>query len=219
MPTTRILYIEASPRGDESYSSRAAREFLDACRRAEPSLEVDHLHLFRDPVAAFGAEGASQKMAQIGRLIREGRGIEASGEWAGVLAEIERLKAADKVLISAPMWNFSVPYPLKQWIDVVCQPGLTFRVNARGEYEGLVTGRPLQLILASGSVYPDHFPRLEDGTKADFQRAYLEHVARFIGFEDIRCIQLAPCAAPDRAAVAAMLEDRLAEARAAATAF
>lgn len=214
-----MLYIEASPRGEDSYSSRAAATFLEACRQRDPSLEIDHLHLFRDRVGPFGAEGAGQKMAQIGRLISEGRGIDASGEWAGVLVEIERLRAADKVLISSPMWNFSVPYPLKHWIDLVCQPGLTFRVNKRGEYEGLVTGRPMQLILARGSVYPDHFPRLEDGTKADFQQVYLEHIARFLGFEDIRCIKLEPCAAPDRAVVDAMLARQLAEARAAARIF
>ena len=40
-----------------------------------------------------------------------------------------RFALADRVLISTPMWNFSIPYKLKQWIDVITQPGLTFRFD------------------------------------------------------------------------------------------
>ena len=40
-----------------------------------------------------------------------------------------RFSLADRVLISTPMWNFSIPYKLKQWIDLSVQPGLTFRFN------------------------------------------------------------------------------------------
>ena len=39
-----------------------------------------------------------------------------------------RFALADRVLISTPMWNFGIPYKLKQWIDVITQPGLTFRL-------------------------------------------------------------------------------------------
>ena len=38
-----------------------------------------------------------------------------------------RFALADRVLISTPMWNFGIPYKLKQWIDVITQPGLAFR--------------------------------------------------------------------------------------------
>lgn len=41
--------------------------------------------------------------------------------------EIERLEGADKVLISSPMCNFSIPYRLKHYLDLVCQPGLSFQ--------------------------------------------------------------------------------------------
>jgi FMN-dependent NADH-azoreductase len=63
------------------------------------------------------------------------------------------------------------------------------------------------------------FPSAEDGTKTDFQRAYLEHVARFIGFSDIRCLTVQPTADASPAEVAAMLEAKLVEADAAARAF
>jgi FMN-dependent NADH-azoreductase len=207
-----LLYIEASPRQDHSVSTRAAREFLDGYRQNNPQDSIDHLALFEEVLPAFAREGANQKMAQIGSLATTGQGIAAQGEWEGVLRVIERFKAADKVLISSPMWNFSIPFQLKHYIDLLCQPGLTFYVNKQGEYVGMVTGKPLQLILASGSEYAMRFPLEEDGTKTDFQRAYLEHIARFIGFEDIRCLKLQPAAGAPKI-VEPMLKEKLEQAR------
>lgn len=213
-----LLYIEASPRGDRSLSSTVAGAFLASYRESNPDDRIDHLHLFRDSLPGFGEEGAGQKMAQIASLISTGKGIAAEGEWQGVLREIERLKAADKVLISAPMWNYSIPYTLKHYIDLICQPGLTFYVDRQGQYVGMVKGKPMQLILASGSEYEMRFPREDDGSKTDFQRAYLEHIGRFIGFEDIRCIKVQPAAGAPQA-VEAMLAEKMAEARVAAKDF
>ena len=213
-----LLYIEASPRGDHSVSTRVARAFLDTYQQQNPRDSIDHLALFGEPLPAFSREGADQKMAQIGSLATGGEGIAAEGEWEGVLRVIERFKAADKVLISAPMWNFSIPFPLKHYIDLLCQPGLTFYVNKQGQYVGMVTGKPMQLILASGSEYAMRFPSESDGTKTDFQRAYLEHIARFIGFEDIRCLKLQPAAAPPKV-VEPMLAEKLEQARQAAADF
>ena len=45
-----------------------------------------------------------------------------------------RLSLADRVLISTPMWNFSIPYKLKQWLDLIVQPGLTFRFDPAEGY-------------------------------------------------------------------------------------
>src|SRR5262245_6713501 len=64
-----------------------------------------------------------------------------------------RLALADRVLISTPMWNFSIPYRLKQWFDVIIQPGLTFRFDPSTGYSPLLKDRPTLVILASGSDF------------------------------------------------------------------
>lgn len=215
----KLLHIEASPRKAASASSRVADAFVAAYRRLHPDHAIERLALFEEPLPAFGAEGAEQKTEQILDLVRGGGGIEATGEWAGVMREVERLGSADKVLVSSPMWNFSVPYPLKHYIDLICQPGLTFRVDARGRYVGLVTGKPLQLILASGGSYPAGFPLETHGPATDFQRPYLEHVARFIGFEDIRAIRIERTSALLPDALEELLARRCAEAAEAAASF
>jgi len=215
----KLLYLEASPRREDSYSSRAAKVFLDVYREQNPDDEVDHHHLFDDDVPVFDREAANQKMEHIRSLIKHGQGIEPVGKWAEVVAEINRLKSADKILISSPMWNFSIPYPLKQWIDVIVQPGLTFGVNREGKYVGLVRDRPMQLILASGSAYADRFPLAEDAPKTDFQTCYLEHIANYIGIGDVRTIHVGPTEALPPEQVAENFEANLDETREAARNF
>lgn len=216
---TRLLYLEASPRHENSFSSRMAKAFLETYRELNPADEIDHYHLFDDPIPEFDAEAARQKMEHIARLIKEGKGIEPIGKWAEVLGAIDRLKAADKVVISSPMWNYSIPYRLKQYLDVVVQPGLTFGVNRRGEYVGLLKNKKMQLLLSSGSRYKPRFPLPDDGPKTDFQRWYLEHMSRYIGISDVSTVKMEPTDAAPADEVAEIFTSKLEEVRTAARNF
>lgn len=215
----KLLYLEASPRHEQSYSSRVASAFLEAYREANPDDEVDHYHLFEDGVPDFDREAADQKMEHIQNLIRHGKGIEPEGKWAAVVSEIERLKSADKILVSSPMWNFSIPYVLKQWIDVIVQPALTFGVDREGKYVGLLRDKRMQLVLASGSDYEARFPLPDDAPKTDFQACYLEHIANYIGITDVRTVHVRPTEALPPDQVQERFEAALEQAREAAGDF
>lgn len=214
----KVLYLEASPRGEQSYSSQVASAFLDTYRAENPDHEIEHMPLFDVDLPVFAAQGANQKMDNIMKVFTGQPGLGAEGEWAGVLREIERLKSADKVLLSSPMWNFSIPYRLKHWLDLVVQVGSSVMVNEKGEYVGQITGRPLQMVLASGSPYDMRFPLETDGTKTDFQRSYLDHIFRFLGFTDIRLIKVQPTGMPGPD-LDKVIETCVAEAKSAAKAF
>lgn len=214
----KVLYIEASPRGEHSYSSQVATAFLEAYRAENPDHEIEHMPLFDVDLPVFSAQGANQKMDNIMKVFTGQPGLGAEGEWAGVLREIERLKSADKVLLSSPMWNFSIPYKLKHWLDLVVQVGSSVMVNEKGEYVGQITGRPLQMVLASGSPYDMRFPLETDGTKTDFQRSYLDHIFRFLGFTDIQLIKVQPTGMPGPD-LDKVIEACVAEAKIAAKAF
>ena len=215
----KLLYLEASPRHDQSFSSRLASAFLDSYRNRNPDDRIDHLHLFDHELPDFDAEAAQQKMEHIARLMKEGKSIEPVGKWAAVTGQIERLKAADKVLLSSPMWNYSIPYRLKQYIDIVAQPALTFYVNRQGEYKGLLKGRPMQMILSSGSAYANRPAGDGGGMKIDFQRPYLEHIARFLGFGNIRILKMEPSADGSPEAIEEIFQAKLAEAHKAGESF
>ena len=196
---TKVLHIEASPGRESSVSSALATAFLDIYRKKNPGHEIEHLPLFEVDLPNFGQEGAQQKFENLGAVMSGNGPIEPRGEWAGVMSEIERLKSADKVVLSAPMWNFSIPWRLKQWIDVVTHIGETVHIEVKDSaaiYIGQITGRPLQMILASGSPYEMRFPQESDG-KIDFQRAYLDNIFRFLGFTDIRLVKAQPTGVPD----------------------
>ena len=200
-----VLHIQASPRGDESFSNRLARRFLDELRKHDPALRIDRLDVFAENLPDFAAPAAKAKYAVMaGKTPAD----EAERAWEALMPYIDRLKSADKVVLSAPMWNFGNPYRLKQWFDLVSQPGLTFRYSPEEGYVGLVTGKPLALLLARGGDYS-----LESGAAAyDKQLPYLRDQFAFIGFGQPSTIFVQPSlqAGPDVAA--AKLEAAYAEA-------
>ncbi len=180
-----VLHVQASPMGDLSYSTRLARTFLEAYRAAHPGDEVETLDLWAADLPEFDFTAASGKY----KIMRGQPHSDAEARaWERVIAEIERLKAADKLVISSPMWNFGIPYRLKQWIDVVVQPTYTFSFDPQKGYAGLVTGRPAALLLARGGEYPPG----SDAAAADHQRSYLELVLGFIGFTRVEALVVEP---------------------------
>lgn len=101
-----------------------------------------------------------------------------------VLAESDRLvqelDAADVIVMTAPVYNFSVPAALKAWIDLVCRARLSFRYTDQGP-QGLLHDRPVYLVMASGGI--------PFGGPIDFASGYLRHIFAFIGIQDVRMVQ------------------------------
>jgi FMN-dependent NADH-azoreductase len=94
------------------------------------------------------------------------------------------------VLISSPMWNFGLPYKLKQWFDLIVQPGPTFAFNPAEGYRGLVNDRPTIVILASGSDFVTGMNR----GRVDMATPYLRDILRFIGVHSVRFVPIEPTA-------------------------
>ena len=174
----KLLYISASPKGAASASGRIAAVFLEEYARQNPGDDIESLALFDAELPDFGREEAEAKFAPIyGAEMSEAQ----KAAWMRVEAEIERLRSADKILLSSPMWNLSIPYKLKQYIDIIVQPRLTFTYDPRRmEHIGLLENRPLQLILTRSSVLPGDF--------SDFQLPYLKYIFEFIGIRDVRTL-------------------------------
>lgn len=178
----RVLHIDASPRGERSKSCSVADSFL----RAVP----DHWSITL-------LEPWSLKLPAMGGDMIEGRysmimGEAVSSELNGAWQEVEQIAADflihDIFVISTPMWNFGLPYPLKHYIDVVTQPGMTFRNDAVGDVEGLAAGKTAVIIAASAMPIAADSPLQE----FDFQQRYLEKWLGFIGITDIQAIRVAP---------------------------
>ena len=123
----KLLHILASPRV-ESYSTRVAKAFLDSYRQARPGDQIEVLDLFQADIPPFYAPQAKAKYAVMGGQTPRD---EAEAAWKPVIDTINHFKGFDSYVVSSPMWNFGVPYRLKQYIDVIVQPSLTVAFSPR----------------------------------------------------------------------------------------
>jgi FMN-dependent NADH-azoreductase len=181
-----LLYIKASPRNERSHSHTTAQAFLMAYQQKNPQDKIITIDLFKQSLPEFDNFAAESKYA-----IMHGKEktAEQVKKWSQVEKVIEQFKSADKYLISAPMWNFSIPYKLKHYIDIIVQPSYTFTVT-NGGYKGLAGGKPICLILARGASY-------ENDSPIAFQKRYLEFILGFIGFMDIKTVICQPMLADE----------------------
>jgi FMN-dependent NADH-azoreductase len=201
----KVLHIQASPRGERSYSRRAAEAFLKGYLSAHPGDTVETLDLAGD-IPEFGGAAISGKY----RILHgEALAKEETDAWKVVLDEIERFKGADKIVISAPMWNFGIPYRLKQYFDVIVQPGSTFSYSPDTGYSGLVTGKPALLVLARGGEYAPDTP----SAAYDQQKPYLEGILGFIGFTNVGSIMIEPTMMGGPEVAQRKLDEAIVEAR------
>lgn len=187
---SRLLHIEASPMDEYSFSSRVAAAFVAAYREAHPSDAIEVLNIWQADLPAFDGEGVRARYK-----ITRGQPCEAAEEaaWQKVIGVVEHFKGFDKYLLSTPMWNFGIPWRLKQYIDLLAHPGLTFNFSPESGYSGLVTGRKAALICARGGAYPPGTP----GAAYDFQKPYLETFLGFVGISDVSPIVIEPTMGTD----------------------
>jgi FMN-dependent NADH-azoreductase len=180
-----VFYIQASPRIERSYSIAAANAFIESYRETHPQDEIITTNLFRKDLPSFDGLTVQAKYTIMHGLKHT---AEELGAWRAVEALIEEFKAVDKYVMAIPMWNFSIPYRLKQYIDILVQPTYTFKVTDDGGYIGLVTEKPVFLACSSGGEYPP-------GTAAeafDYQTKYLKLILGFIGLTDVRILAIGP---------------------------
>ncbi|MFF2299886.1 FMN-dependent NADH-azoreductase [Arthrobacter sp. NPDC058127] len=182
-----ILHINASPRDSLSGSLRLARHFIDEVRSAgDGTFEVETLNLFDAGVLPeFGRIAAAAKMAVFSG---QGQTSEQMNAWEAARAVFEQFAAADAYVFNIPMWNAGVPYVLKQWIDIVTQPGWSFGFDPATGYRGLLEGKQALAIHTSG-VYA---PGVPAAFGQDFSSTFFADWLNFVGIEDATHVRFAP---------------------------
>jgi FMN-dependent NADH-azoreductase len=162
----KLLHIDSSILGEGSASRAVTREVVARWREAVPGLEVQHLDLGSEPLPHL----TDKSLAKVDEL-------EAARD-ARTLADF---KAADVVVIGAPMYNFGVSTQLKAWIDRILVAGETFRYTAEGP-QGLAGNKRVVVVASSGGVYPQNAP-------GEHVEAYLKFVFGFIGVTDLTVVR------------------------------
>ena len=184
----QILHLNCSGSDDKSWTGIASREFFKSYKERNPNHVIQEVNLWDKELLKYNLSHVASKM----RMVTNQEIPGDKENMASVEKMIKTLFSADKLVVSSPMWNFSIPYVLKQYIDCIVQPGLTFQETTTGP-KGLVTGRPLLLVTSSGGDYTK-----EDMTKLDFQVPYLKVIFGLIGFTDLRHIYVKNTAHEER---------------------
>ncbi|MBI2091438.1 MAG: NAD(P)H-dependent oxidoreductase [Deltaproteobacteria bacterium] len=179
----KLLHIIASPRGEESRTLKVSKAFLDAFKKKNPSCVIDELNAAAEALPSLTLKMVSGKYVLLGGKNLTGELAEA---WKPIEKEIERFLSADAYLISAPMWNFSIPYTLKQYIDLIIQPKYLFRYTPKG-VEGMAKGRKMLVVTSRGGDYSHGASK-----SYDFQEPYLKTIFGFVGISDITFINAEP---------------------------
>lgn len=174
----KILHIIASPR-DESRTLQISQSFLDVFVKRCPDYVVDELNLSTQDLPELSAKSVSGKY-----LLLDGKGIFGSlkESWLQIIQYIEGFLTSDVYVISCPMWNFSIPYRLKHYIDLIVQPKYLFRYNESGQAEGLVKNKKMIIVMTRGGQY-------QQGDAFDFQEPYLRTIFGYVGITDITFIK------------------------------
>ena len=171
MPT--LLRIDASPRGDYSVSKTLGKHFTAEWEQAHPGgtvvthdLSTEKLPYVDLPWIAGAYSTPDQHTPEQKAAIKISDDL------------IQELLTADEILITTPMYNFSIPAALKAWIDHVVR----FNVTFNAQYQGLVPpGKKVKIILASGGVYSAGSPT----ETYNAATTYLKQILGFIGLTDV----------------------------------
>jgi FMN-dependent NADH-azoreductase len=170
-----ILVLNSSVLGDGSVSKALAEEAVHRLLKASPGATVIRRDLGSAPVPHLttanvaGVRGEPTTDAE-----RAARAL--SDELIG------ELRAADTIVIGAPMYNFSIPSGLRAWFDYVLRPGVTFKYSEAGP-QGLLTEKRVVVIESRGGLYS-----VGPAQAMDFQEPYLRTLLRFVGLSDITFI-------------------------------
>lgn len=181
---SKVLYIQASPRHRRSHSIAVADRFLAEYRKKYPADEVVTLNLFDIDLPTFDGYTIQAKYSV---MHGQKHSVEEAVAWGYVEREIALFKSADRYIFAVPMWNFGIPYRLKQYIDIIVQPTYTFTITPQGGYEGLIKGKKAFVAYARGGEYP-----AGPMSALDLQKPYLELILGFVGITDVRSIVIEP---------------------------
>ncbi|MBR6018878.1 MAG: NAD(P)H-dependent oxidoreductase [Lachnospiraceae bacterium] len=160
------LFINACIRGD-SRTRRLTERLME--RWDDPVTEVNLGEI------AFGPTDEAY-LARRDRLLAEGRFEDP------MFGLARQFAAADRIVIAAPYWDLSFPAVLKQYIEKINVPGITFYYTQEGVPRGLCRAKELYYVMTAGGMY----------VPPEFGFGYVEALAKyFYGIREVRFIQAA----------------------------
>lgn len=116
---TTLLHIEVSPMGENSISRAVTAEFLEAWKAANPGGTIVERDLAANPVPVLDGEAIFADYTP-----EADRPATMAAKRALRQELIDEITGVDEIVVSTPLWNWSVPSTLKAYIDQIIIPGV-----------------------------------------------------------------------------------------------
>jgi FMN-dependent NADH-azoreductase len=176
----KLLHIQVSPDLAGSASRLASARLVEKLRAQHADLKETVLDLAQHPLPHLDA-------FTIGAFFTRPEDRNDAQRTAIQTSEkmVDQLFACDTLVISSPMWNLGLPSVLKAWFDHITRAGRTFAFTPEGTKVGLVNGKKVYSVVASGSVFA-HGPFVQDDQFTPYIRVALE----YIGITDVEFIRV-----------------------------
>ena len=167
-----ILVINSSAAREGSVSRELVEFAVDRLRQEAPQARVVRRDLGDQPVPHLSVNSLNGV---------RGTPATAPEQKARALSDelIAELRAADTIVIGAPMYNFGVTTSLRAWFDYILRAGETFAYSAEGP-RGLLGEKRVIVVESRGGMYSEG-----PAMAIDFQEPYLRHLLGFIGIKDV----------------------------------
>ncbi|MFI8193261.1 NAD(P)H-dependent oxidoreductase [Streptomyces sp. NPDC085946] len=200
-PTALIVHAHPEPRSfGTAQMATAARSLREAGYR------VDVLDLYAEgwaPVLAreefAPVDGPFKPQTEQMRAVREGT-LDAA-----VRAHLDRLLAADLLVLSFPLWWFSLPAILKGWVDRVFVMGGVFGGDHGLFGDAALAGKRAMLLFTTGGPSESFRPGGAFGPMEDFLFHIHRGMLEFVGFQVLDpVITYGPARMTDRERTAAL---------------
>ncbi len=179
----KVLVLLGSPLdATVSVGSQVAMNFVEKYKQANPSDEVEIVNISENKVPSFTKTILSGTPTAEDFVALETRG-----------AVLAKFKSADKIVLATPMWNFSLPGFVKEYIDCFFVAGETFKYLDQPDengsiVKGLAAGKKVLFIQAMGGAHK--------GTEGDIGYKMISQMFAFIGINDVAYIAVQGAAIP-----------------------
>jgi len=180
-----LLVINSSPRTDRSHSRKLTEVFADTWKEAY----CDSPITFRD-LASSNIPHVTETWISAAYKPESQRNNEELEALKISTELIQELKAADVIVLGAPMYNWSITSSLKAYIDQVLRMNETWaldRENRLDPYIGLLKNKIVFLLFSRGA---EGYEPGEYNENINFQAPYLRRVFNVLGITDIREVAL-----------------------------
>jgi len=176
----KLLEITASNRVEGSVSRSLSARLIAAWRSRNPDAVVKRRDVGTSPpdhpTAFVSAANYTPPAARTPAMI---------AALAPSDALIDEFLWADRIVVAAPMYNFSVPSTLKAYLDNIVRVSRTFAFDPDTfAFTGLATGKKAVVIASSAGDYPPGTP----AAAMDFHTPYLRAVLGFVGITDVAVV-------------------------------